>query len=63
MSLSDYNKRFTTVQSDLIVRNGQPCKIIRDLDDTEADLIETGPMHEVEFIDGHRITVYADELS
>ena len=48
--------------SDLCVRDGQKCAILRRLTKKEADMFEVGPMYKIRFLDGFETDAFEDEL-
>ena len=61
---NDSKKIFDThgLDTTLNERSGQIVNIIRPLTESEADLIETGPMYHIRFPDGYETDAFKDEL-
>jgi hypothetical protein len=55
-------KPFETTQSNLLKYNGQDFKVLRQLDETEADISDVGNMFEIQFNDGFITDAFEDEI-
>lgn len=54
--------QYSASDPDIKPYDGQQATVVRPLDDTEADLHETGAMYRVRFPDGFEYDVFEDEL-
>ena len=53
---------FNTVDSELVNRNNNIVKIIRPLNNNEADIEDVGIMYKIKFTDGFITDAFEDEL-